>query len=256
VSSTTNSGFTVIEVTLFLAISSALVVIAIIGTGNLMTSIRFSDSMRSTHAYIQRQYDEILNGVNPRAAEAICGAVGTVEPGKSQCLLLGKLINFEVGAGSLQTYYVVSTRIPDLAGDDANLSDEELLADVDPIVVKGNNKVETFDIPWGARMFASKRLTDGKQVNTYMLLRSPRSSRLVPYTFNMSRSVLDNSDMLPLRPYLEQNSNIQKPTNFCVESIDSPDPPAAITVAGGEGQSAIDLRFNLNNTTDECDGNL
>lgn len=251
---TKSGGFTVIEVTLFLAISSGLFLLALIGTGTLMTSIRFTDTMRSTHAYVQSQYDEILNGVNPRQAEQICGAATEVDPGKSNCLLLGKLLNFDIGSTNLQTYYIVSTRIPDLSGADSGSSDEELIADVDPIIVKGEDMRERYDIPWGAEVFASKRLNDDRRVNSYALLRSPRSSRLVSYTFTIDRSALDGAGETPLATYLSQPANIQQKTNFCMRSVDSPDKPAAITVADGEGQNAISLQFDIGDVAESCNG--
>jgi hypothetical protein len=252
----TNSGFTVIETTLFLAISAALVLVTILGTGSLITSIRFSDGMRSTHSFIQSQYDEILNGVNPREAARICGAATEVEPGTSGCLLLGKLINFQIGTGSLKTYYVVSTDIPDLADPAvADASDTELIAAVNPVVVNGEGSAEEFVVPWGARVFASKRLQDDVQVNTYVLLRSPRSSRLVSYTFNLDRMALEGTGTVALATQVSQPANIQRPTNFCIESIDAPDPPAAITVADGQGQNAIALTFDIDDVTGKCDGN-
>lgn len=254
-SSTRQNGFTIIETTLFLGLSSALVLVAIVGTGGLINSIRFSDSMRITHAYVQGQYDEILNGVNPRNAAQICGSASPVEPGASGCLLLGKLINFDIGTGSLKTYYVVSTDVPDLADPViADASDTELIAQVGPVVVKGQSRAEEFTVPWGAEVFASKRLRDDVAVNTYALLRSPRSSRLVSYTFNLSRAALDNPGALSIQSQVSQAANTGWPTNFCIRSLDAVDPPARITVADGQGQNAIALTFAVDDVAGECNG--
>lgn len=244
-------GFTIIETTLFLAISAALVTVAILGTGTLIQSIRFSDSVRSTHAYIQSQYDEILNGVNPRGAATICDAVSgvDVEPGASDCLLLGKLINFDIGTSSLQTHYVISSTIPNLSDPTvAELSDEELITKVQPVVIKSDDRVETFNIPWGATIIGSNRMSDDQEVNTYVLLRSPRSSRIVSYTFQLNRSELEGSGVLALDGGLLTGASVGNTTNFCIESVSAPDPPAMITVARGQGQSAIAVEFDLDDT--------
>lgn len=239
-------GFTIIETTLFLALSAALVLVAILGTGTLIRSVRFSDSVRSTHSFIQSQYDEILNGVNPRNTAEVCGSSSPKEPGKGNCLLLGKLLHFDLDTSSIKSYYVVSSGVPDPADPDlVDASDADLIEAAEPEVVKGIGVAE-FTVPWGATVFDAKRIGgDGDQVNTYALLRSPRSSRLVAYTFSINGSQLSSSGVTSLLSYVEEPGNIQQATNFCIDSVDAPDPPAAITVAQGQGQDAIAVNFNL-----------
>src|SRR3982751_6935386 len=95
-------GFTVVEVTLFLAITGLLFLIAITGTSNTIRSVRFSDSGRSVNAFVQQQYDDIINGLNNRTgAEACAGGVvsaGSEPAGTSSCLLLGKLVVFQINS--------------------------------------------------------------------------------------------------------------------------------------------------------------
>ncbi len=244
----TQSGFTLIEAILFLAVSSLLFLIAVVGTGSLMTSVRFSDSMRTTQAFFQSQYDQILNGVNEREQAETCGVI------KGKCLLLGRLFQFEKGSGDITSYYVVATRVPDLAGGDATKSDQELLAEAaKPVVVKGGAFVSTFQIPWGAQVLNTRR-SDDTAVNTYALLRSPGSSRLLSYTFTVPTADLAGDGTLALSSYLADAANAQRSTNICVQSVDSPDRPAVVTVANGDGQNAIALKFDVENVTDECDG--
>lgn len=242
-------GFTIIETTLFLAISAALVLVAILGTGSVIRSVRFTDSMRSTQAFVQSEYAEILNGVNPRDAAAICGASSAVEPGKSDCLLLGKLVHFPVGEDTLNSYYVVSEVPPLNDSDYANLSDTKLIQKVNPEVVK-NVGEGTFNVPWGAIISDSKRLSDGKQVNAYMVLRSPQSSRLVSYTFSIPNSIpRDLSDYVDP----SKSNNIGQKTNFCIARVDGGGQQAALQVAGGQGDSAVDVIFDGLDFQD-CDG--
>jgi len=248
-------GFTVIEVTLFLAITGLLVLIALVGTGALMTSVRFSDSVRTTHAHVQQHYDEILSGFNPRI-----NGCGNQTPGASSCLYLGKLINFDIGTSSIKTYYVVSNEVPDLGDDSvADMSDDELIVDVRPTAVQCDDcVVEDFSIPWGAQVYASKRASDGQSVNSYAVLRSPRSSQLRSYTFDMSRDVLDGDDVVAIQDLLiagiSDPANVQKPTNFCIRSVDSADRPSMITVANGQGQNAIAVKFDIENEGEACNG--
>lgn len=248
-------GFTIIEVVLFLAISGLLVLIALIGTGALINSVRFSDSARTTHAHVQQHYDEILNGFNPRSV-----GCGNSTPGASGCLYLGKLINFEIGTGSIKTYYVVSNEVPDLGDAEiSEMSDDELIVKVKPTAVQcADCVVEEFTMPWAAEVYASKRISDGRSVNSYAILRSPRSSQLRSYTFEMPRALLDgqNSSQLQtaLTAELSNPANIQKPTNFCMRSEGGADRPAMITVANGQGQNAIAVSFDIENEGEACNG--
>ncbi|HEX6462363.1 MAG TPA: hypothetical protein VFZ58_03805 [Candidatus Saccharimonadales bacterium] len=251
------AGYTLVEVSLFLAISGLLFIIAIVGTGSVMRSIRFTDTGRSTHAYIQKQYDEILNGVNPRDNQQICGSSGVEavsgpgvtgsQPGASGCLLLGKLLRLEQGSDHIDSYYVVATRIPNLSvAPDATLNDEELIRSVNPFVVKETRSEYT--IPWGAAISGSRR-SDGTAANTYALLRSPRSSRLVSYNMNIQPA--DFTATTFLAPVLTAAA-AEKITNYCLQTVETPASRAVFTV-GGQGQNAIQVAFDVANEG-VCDG--
>src|SRR6266536_3229274 len=93
-------GYTIIEVSLFLGISALMLAIALVGTGLSIRTTRFADSTRSLHAYVQQQYDDLLNGVNSRLGNEACnsGVISTATPqtpGTSNCLYMGKLILFK-----------------------------------------------------------------------------------------------------------------------------------------------------------------
>lgn len=221
-----------------------------------MRSIRFSDTGRSTHAFIQKQYDEILNGVNARDAQQICDSSGVTEAsdpdggesvGASGCLLLGKVLRLEQGSDHIDSYYVVATRKPNLSiAPDASLNDEDLIRAVNPYVVKSSRT--QYDIPWGAMLNGSRR-SDGTAVNTYVLLRSPRSSRLVTYTMNIPPA---NFTSLTFLSSSLTSAATEKLTNYCIQSQDPPYNRAAIAV-GGQGQNAISVEFDVN-PEGVCDG--
>ncbi|MBL8160028.1 hypothetical protein JNJ66_06255 [Candidatus Saccharibacteria bacterium] len=237
-----SGGFTIIEVMLFLAVSGLLLTVALIGTGSMMRQIRFSDSGRSLHAFVQGQYNDILTGVNPRTANAACAASATSGAGSSRCLLLGKLIRFETDSDVVKSYPVIATRIPDLAGADATLSDEQLIATAaQPVVIK-NTGVEEFEIPWGAEIIGSRRTSDKQTANTYLLLRSPRSSRIVSYTFNATPTEFNTMSSLTSRL---TPAATQRATNYCFQGIETPGLPAMLIVAGGQGQNDIRLQFDV-----------
>lgn len=240
------AGYTIVEVTLFLAISGLLFTIAILATGNTIRSVRFSDSGKSLGAYIQKQYDNVLNGVNPRDNQVACSggtvSIGTQKPGTSNCFLMGKLIVFKQNEYRLTTYNVLGTEPSDV---DFGKSDEELIQDYSPQVVLTSG-VDTYDIPWQAYVSGVKRLSDGAAANALALLRSPRSTRILPYTYQESGSTPSQN--------LLGNASIQsgKVTNYCITSADGFGSPVKLVVNEGANQQAAQVVFDA--VAGDCDG--
>lgn len=241
-------GYTVIEVSLFLGISALLFTVAIFATGNTIRNARFSDSGRSLEAYVQKQYDNLINGVNPRTNELTClsGTVtsGTQTPGTSNCLLIGKLLVFQTGSYTITTYDIVATD----PGINVNFgkTDEELIAeDYEPQVVTSAN-VLNYDIPWQAPVSGIKRVSDGVAANALALIRSPRSTRILAYGYKETAAT-------PAKDLLA-NSGIQSGQiiNYCLQSADGGVPPAKLVIGRGGNQAAARTEFNT--TAGDCDG--
>lgn len=243
------SGYTVIEVTLFLAISGLLFLIAVIGTGNTIRAVRFSDSGRALHAFVQKKYDDIINGVNPREGNEACNA-GNVStgsnqtPGTSNCLLMGKLLVFEQGSYQLNTYNIIGTEPAQV---DLGKSDEDLVVDFAPKVVT-NVGVADYDVPWEAAFSGFKRLSDNQATNALALIRSPRSTRILSYTYKTAPNSVDSN----LLPIVGNTNNLGKTTNFCIKNADGFGPPAMLVATGGSNQSAMQLVFDA--TDGDCNG--
>lgn len=235
-------GFTVIEVTIFLAVSALLLTIAFIGTGAGLSNIRFTDSGRSVQSYIQKQYDEILNGVNTRSGQEACanstvtsGPSSPQSAGASNCLLLGKLIDIKESNDKLNSYYVV--------GSESSTSKPTDLKSYDPRAVTGV-AVDTYNIPWQSSISGTKR-QDNLAINSLLFIRSPALGDISTYTFYRDPSDAD------LRPYIS-NNNTGKLTNICLASADIASSSLKITVGLGSGQDSIGLDFNT--TANDCNG--
>lgn len=245
------AGYTIVEVSLFLAVSSLLFIIALIGTGNTVRSSRFTDSSRSLHAFVQKKYDDILNGVNSRPGAEVCNAgsvsSGTQTPGTSDCWLLGRLITLTRGTSIVHAYNIIGT---EPAGVDYSVSDEKLIYNFQPTVVTTTG-VDTFEVPWAASISGSKRLSDNKAVDAFALIRSPRSTRIVPYVFKEPGSGYNLATLInPSDP--ADADNIEQTANFCLSSAEGFGNPSKITVTGGQGQDVIQLAFDA--VAGDCDG--
>lgn len=243
-------GFTVIEVTLFLGITGLLFLIALLGTGNTIRSVRFTDSGRSLTAYVQRQYDDIINGLNTRQGTERC-AGGIVDtnisqlPGTSDCLLMGKLLVFHIGTPDITTYNVVGSEPANI---DYTQTDTQLISAFQPKVVT-NSGTATYAIPWQANISGTKRLSDSQAVNGLLLIRSPKSSRIVSYTYKPGTPVASD-----LTTIVGSMANTGQTSNFCIKNADNLGLPAKLVVNDAPTQQAVQIVFDADNGGNECNG--
>lgn len=241
-------GYTIIEVSLFLGISGLLFTVAIFATGSTIRNARFSDSGRSLEAYVQKQYDNLLTGVNPRSNDVACvgGTVssGTQTPGTSNCLLIGKLLVFQIGNYSIMTYDIVASD----PGVNVNYgqTDEQLIAnDFRPQVVTTVN-VLPYSIPWQAPITGVKRVNDGVAANALALIRSPRSTRVVAYSYKETGAT-------PAQDFLANSGVLSgQIINYCLRSADGFGATAKLVIGRGGNQGAARTEFNA--ATGDCDG--
>lgn len=242
------AGFTIVEISLFIAISSLLFMIAIAGTGGAIRTFRFTDSARSLEAFTQKQYDDIVNGFNNRDNTVSCagGVVDTTagQPvGGSSCFLIGKLIVFRAGDSNVTIYNVIGS---EPASVNYAQSDEALITAFQPKTVT-TTAVATYTIPWGANPSGFKRLSDNVATNGLLLVRSPKSTRIVSYTFSVPAVV--PTDLVPT---VSAAANRSQPTNVCIKGFEGTGPPARLAISGGASQSAAKMIFD--SPESECNG--
>src|SRR4029450_12347478 len=94
----TQSGFTLIEVMLFLAVTGLLAMGILAGSGAAINQQRYRDSVNSLKSDIQQQYSEVTSVINSRGANWECNANGVISDtggpagearGRSDCVMLG-----------------------------------------------------------------------------------------------------------------------------------------------------------------------
>ncbi|MGD8374056.1 MAG: hypothetical protein PVI21_04320 [Candidatus Woesebacteria bacterium] len=252
------SGYTITEISLFLGISGLLILLVLMGSGATIQATRFTDSSRSLHAFIQKQYDNILNGVNTRNADIACdsGVIDSSpakgdEVGTTNCLLMGRLVVLDQDSVVATAYSIIGV---EPANPDYNQPDAELIHDFNPIIVRDID-TEQFTIPWGASVVGSKRSSDSTKVNAFAMIRSPRSTRVLFYTYQEPLTSYNLAELV--NPNLaEDDNNFSSSTNtsnFCLRSADTFAVMSRIKIAGGQGQDAIGLSFDA--TTEDCNGN-
>ncbi len=249
-------GFTIIEVSLFLAISAALLLL-MAGLYSLVSRQRFQDTMTSLRTTIQSEYEEVRSGINPRlGGENVTGCgLGQATGTSGNCLAIGKLIRLgPTGAdgttdASITINYVVAKNIP---ADIGNLADQDALAAVElyavgaggssyqvrandvaaqPQITKiqqGGTFVNGWTIPDG-------NTTDPSNVNGLAILRSPASSAILVFALKNS-AVNASSGQLSLAG---ANATYNIPVAFMIDNAYTEFDGAAVCIDRGSSSSAV-----------------
>jgi hypothetical protein len=157
-------GYTLVEVMIFLAVSTALFVSATSLIGGRQRSIKFSEAMRDLESKIQSIVGEVSNGYYPNFAGLKCvlgpsgvsfsdGGTNAAIGQNQDCILLGKVIQFAPDAkyDKLNVYTV--------AGYSKSFFDSTSIAipvqsldESQPRVVINDGVTQTFTIPGGVEL--------------------------------------------------------------------------------------------------------
>lgn len=180
----TQSGFTFIEVMLFLAVTGLLAMGILVGSGAAINQQRYRDSVNTLKSYIQQQYSDVTSVTNSRNASWQCNSNGVIsdtggpagEPrGRSDCVMLGRFVTIDASGKQLTSSSVSAYRVVGVAtatSDISELKNYRLAAS--PI-----NQDET-EISWGAQVV--------NQNNTaplplsILIVRSPLSGSVFTFT--------------------------------------------------------------------------
>jgi hypothetical protein len=244
-------GFTVIEVSIFVAISGLLLFVALLGVSNTTNTARFNDGVRSLETFLQGEYANVVNGVNPRDDTSGCpGGGGPSQPGTGDCLLLGRVVEITNNATEVKSYMVTGT-IP-VTPPPATTADTNYVRFYAP--QKTTVSQETFIIPWDVETQIFKRNNGpGSPVNSLAFLRSPQSGQVIAYTFNNILSFGDVNGPLPVILTAGVN-DIYSGTAFqqayiCMNSPFITGQKGIVGIGGGQGQDLIKAALGLSNAT-------
>lgn len=169
-----NSGFTIIEVLLFLSISGILFVALMAGVSTNINYQRYRDSVTTLVGVLQQQYSEVSNTRNDRNDDWRC-ELSVIEEdtesgqprGTSDCVILGRYIQTIEGGTKIETGNVIgqepsSTTVID--------GDSDALVAYNPRASAFERS--TYQPEWGA----SLRDTENRPADfTVLILRSPQS---------------------------------------------------------------------------------
>jgi len=180
----TETGFTIIETMLFLAVTGLLAAAVLVGSGVAIGQQRYRDSVNSLKSYVQQQYSETSNVINSRNKSWTCdglASVSEVNPsagearGTSDCVLLGRFITIDATGTRLNTANVVGFRNP---------SAQNMTSDIAEITTNYKLGISPIDndtdiVSWGAQVVKQKSTTP--MPLSILILRSPLSGSIMTF---------------------------------------------------------------------------
>jgi type II secretory pathway pseudopilin PulG len=218
-----SAGFTIIEVTLFLAISGLLLLIVIFGIGSNQHNAQFHDSMQSINDFLNQQVNALQSGVNLQSPDSTTNcssssnlmvvSSGTNTPGSNgNCIILGRMYYF--GTDKITSNDVVGARdtttAPATCNSVLSQTGSGALSALLPLcptiqgVDSGTtiNTGPTFSYSWGSKLQngfgrnSAAGTFDGSQdyqkVTAIGIFRNPGNNSLFPVAFNGNSVVASN----------------------------------------------------------------
>lgn len=187
------TGFTIVEVVLFLAITSVLIVTLLGGWTALINTQRYKDTVDTTYSFLQDQYNLTYNVERGITDTLRCDATGTVntvdvvnaEPrGKSNCLVMGRYVRLTDGV-EFKSYPIIGVE-PGI--DTSGLPDTEEIRSYNPKPVSqpiGLTQSQLL-VPWSAEAMGSGLQRNTLQNIAFIIIRSPSSQSIRTYIVSAS----------------------------------------------------------------------
>ncbi|MBI3889872.1 prepilin-type N-terminal cleavage/methylation domain-containing protein [Candidatus Saccharibacteria bacterium] len=192
-------GFTIIEVVLFLAISSLLLASLLFGINTSINQQRYKDSVVSLIGLLQEQYTLAANVNSQRTSEWTCDVdAPAVSPaadnarGTTDCVVVGRLVQIKNGdavtTANIVAYKVNEALLKASSSDIQAFTDAvELAALTDTSGTSAVSVVDSYTLNWGSKAKILNRVGDvvgSGDAITIAILRSPVTGTTSTYVVN------------------------------------------------------------------------
>ena len=228
------SGFTIIETSLVLAVTGLIIAVVLAGIGNSLNHQRYTDAVNQAVDFFRGQYTQTTSVMNNRPADESCSALGVsvaaspMSRGASDCLLLGQVIRSSNGQ-DITVSQLLALHDPSDDTNVASASDADILS---ASQLEEGSKVDEYSLEWGARLLAPSSKDAAKF--TLVVLRVPVSGTVRTYS-----SV---SDTIPVADLVRSPDASADDLRVCVDQSG---------FFGGVGVSPVGIAIDkgANNTT-------
>lgn len=190
-----HSGFTIIEVMLFLAVTGMLMAAILVGSGVAIGQQRYRDSVSSLQSYIQQQFNLVSNVSNSRDQGWTCDSSGNVTPvdpsvglprGTSDCVIMGRFLTIDATGTQVVTSNVIGYRTPNAITQSSDIAEitKNYKLGISPI------DQDSEVVNWGAQVVKPKTTTP--QPLSMLILVSPLSGSILTFVENGVQSDLNS----------------------------------------------------------------
>lgn len=172
------SGFTVIEVMLFFAISGLMITGMFVGISGSINRQRYDDAVHSLQDYMQGQYNFVDNVRNNRISASVAGCDGAARGTSTACMIVGRLITTTNGSTfTSEPVFSTNPTLDTTNGETALLNSLglALAASADA------NDKETYQTAWSTRIYTNKNDPSASRTAQLLILRMPTSDVVRTY---------------------------------------------------------------------------
>ncbi len=188
---TRRGGFTIVEVTLVMAITGALAVALIVGWTTNVNTQSYRDGVNSLSTKIQTKYDDVYNTLNERGKKLNCVASLSYDDtatlsnqGSSDCVVMGQYLLFAKDT-------VLSRRIVGIDTSSADTTNDlQAIKDYRPQAVPETiEQADRYEIPWGITLYKAGDPAKNPLYRAVAIIRSPLSGNVYTYGLDTTAGV-------------------------------------------------------------------
>lgn len=172
-------GFTIVEVMLFLAISAALLGVAVASTSGSLKTTRFTDASRSFEAFVEEQYTEVQAGTASRGAGSDTSCTGGSVGASTDCIVLGRVLSFD-NPERIDVYTVIADSDPTVP---ASTDMDAFVRHAPRIWEDSTTPALSHKLDWGVTLGTIQHGPVLTSFNRLAILRSPISENIYLFTY-------------------------------------------------------------------------
>lgn len=182
-----DSGFTVIEVMLFLAITGLMIVGMFVGVSGSINRQRYEDAVHSFQDYMQGQYNLVDNVRNNHLSNYVCQGGAIVDGGmggdesrgtSEDCTIVGRLVTTTDGQNFVsEPVYSTSSDLDTTHGETALLNSLDLATGP----TAGATDNDDYKLAWNTTIYTDRAHPGSSQTAQLLILRMPVSGVVRTY---------------------------------------------------------------------------
>jgi len=199
-------GFTILEVSLFIAISALVAVSLLAGLRFMIDQQEWHDTLTTLRTAIQTQYQDIQSGLIdrgplPSSCTSLSGSDSSSTPGTSSCVIIGRVINFYPNSSNYAVNDVIATT-PVSPNDPTYATDDITALNHSGLVINPATITYSYKIPWqnsfitGRNLSGSSNVAGAQNFWTIAILQSPISGAILTFAMTSTAYMTTNPGTL------------------------------------------------------------